>query len=187
MKLIYEQHFSTMTLALFRAFVPFLLSAASLDLDRSGSKVSARGAAGTSEFTWMINLHLPNLSPFNFAVVLTFDGKLSIYCACSPFDAPRSDPASGACAGTSSSPENSATHERQRENFAAQYEPKDNRRVSRQQWHYLGADPTSSAQPCGCDPAADHCCDRHTQMLTDAQLTGCLACGKPPYDCECDK
>lgn len=168
MKQIYTAHISTLIAKLFRACVPSSPFVTSLDCAHCGLKANVRGGDGTSGFTCEIRLLPQNLSVSRHVVALTPDGKLSISCVSSPSDARLSDPPSGNVVGTSSSPTNS---------------PK--RRVSVQQWEYLGADPTSGGQPCGCDPVADYMCDHHKDVLTIIVMTACLYCGKLAYDCEC--
>ena len=152
---IFVARISTMISGLFRGYVQSLPSVGSWECARCGLRLGAQRTAGTSELSFVIGLVPPSLSHFKHSVDLTLDGKLSILCESVISDDDASED-SGRSVGTYSSPKNSARTQRE-----AMYTTDD--------WRYVGMTIYDHARDCGCDPVADHMCERHQVWITNLE------------------
>lgn len=130
--------------------------------DQCGFVASVRVTDGMSSFSCDLVTNFSQVKswPCRHVLVLTAGGKFSISCEQLPSVAetiPASPSStSGVIDTISCSPKNSA--KTQREAF-----------YTADQWRACGYTIYDSSQGCGCDPVADHMCERHQTLINDPE------------------
>lgn len=131
---------STWIVPVLRAYLRSMPAVASQACGQCGSVFVVRVEDGTSFCAVTIEWRGSNRLRCNVRLVLTDDGKLSIFDACEPSKAAASPIPSGGIDGTSCIDTNSE----------ADY------------WRARGLTSDANGQSCGCDPGAHWICEQHT-------------------------